>query len=143
MTPKEKNLWKLTKRALFLVFCLFSFSVFAQNRTVRGTVKDASGEPLIGVTVQIQGTSSGTVTDMDGRFELENVPANAVLDFSYVGMQPQSVAVNGRSTIDITMREDVAALDEVVVVGYGTQLRREVTGSIANVSEKDFNKGIT
>jgi len=143
MTPKEKNLWKLTKGALFLVFCLFSFSVFAQNRTVRGTVKDASGEPLIGVTVQIQGTSSGTVTDMDGRFELENVPANAVLDFSYVGMQPQSVAVNGRSTIDITMREDVAALDEVVVVGYGTQLRREVTGSIANVSEKDFNKGIT
>ena len=143
MTPKEKNLWKLTKRALFLVFCLFSFSVFAQNRTVRGTVKDASGEPLIGVTVQIQGTSSGTVTDMDGRFGLENVPANAVLDFSYVGMQPQSVAVNGRSTIDITMREDVAALDEVVVVGYGTQLRREVTGSIANVSEKDFNKGIT
>lgn len=143
MTPKEKNLWKLTKGALFLVFCLFSFSVFAQNRTVRGTVKDASGEPLIGVTVQIQGTSSGTVTDMDGKFELENVPANAVLDFSYVGMQPQSVAVNGRSTIDITMREDVAALDEVVVVGYGTQTRREITGSVANVSEKDFNKGLT
>jgi len=143
MTPKEKNLWKLTKGALFLVFCLFSFSVFAQNRTVRGTVKDASGEPLIGVTVQIQGTSSGTVTDMDGKFELENVPTNAILDFSYVGMQPQSVAVNGRSTIDITMREDVAALDEVVVVGYGTQTRREITGSVANVSEKDFNKGLT
>lgn len=143
MTPKEKKLWKLTKGALFLVFCLFSFSMFAQNHTVRGTVKDASGEPLIGVTVQVQGTSSGTVTDLNGKFELENVPANAVLDFSYVGMQPQSVAVNGRSTIDITMREDVAALDEVVVVGYGTQLRREVTGSIANVSEKDFNKGIT
>ena len=143
MTPKEKNLRKLTKGALFLVFCLFSFSMFAQNRTVRGTVTDASGEPLIGVTVQVQGTSSGTVTDLDGKFELENVPANAVLDFSYVGMQPQSVAVNGRSTIDITMREDVAALDEIVVVGYGTQLRREVTGSIANVSEKDFNKGIT
>jgi TonB-linked SusC/RagA family outer membrane protein len=143
MTPKEKKLWKLTKGALFLVFCLFSFSMFAQNHTVRGTVKDASGEPLIGVTVQVQGTSSGTVTDLNGKFELENVPANAVLDFSYVGMQSQSVAVNGRSTIDITMREDVAALDEVVVVGYGTQLRREVTGSIANVSEKDFNKGIT
>ncbi len=143
MTPKEKKLWKLTKGALFLVFCLFSFSMFAQNHTVRGTVKDASGEPLIGVTVQVQGTSSGTVTDLNGKFELENVPANAVLDFSYVGMQPQSVAVNGRSTIDITMREDVAALDEIVVVGYGTQTRREITGSVANVSEKDFNKGLT
>lgn len=143
MTPNEKNLTKIVKESLFLLFFLCSIGMFAQNRTVRGTVKNSDGEPLIGVTVKVKGTSTGTVTDLKGNYVLQNVPSNATIEISYIGMQTQSVPVNNRSTIDVTMVESAEALDEVVVVGYGTQLKREVTGSIANVSEKDFNRGIT
>ncbi|RNC64458.1 TonB-dependent receptor [Proteiniphilum sp. X52] len=123
----------LVKGMLFLFVWLFSFCLFAQNITVKGKVTDGSGEPLIGVTVQVRGTSIGTVTDMDGNFTLPNVPGNATLEISYVGMVPQRIAVDGRRTIAITMTEDVEALEEVVVVGYGTQKAKELTGSVVSV----------
>lgn len=80
----------LLKGICLALLCIFSLSVFAQNITVRGSVSDASGEPLIGVTVQVKGESTGTVTDLDGRFTLFNVPSNATLLVTYVGMQPQT-----------------------------------------------------
>ena len=79
----------------------FSLCIYAQNIVVTGTVRDSAGEPLVGVTVQIQGTSHGTVTDYDGGFRIANVFSDAVLEFRYVGMQEQAVPVNGRTTINV------------------------------------------
>lgn len=139
---KKKILYFL-QGAMLISLLIFSQSLFAQNLTVRGTVKDASGELLVGVTVQVANTSSGTVTDLDGRFVIQNVPATATLEVSYVGMKSVNISVDGKTNFEITLEEDTEILEEVVVVGYGTQTRREITGSIANVSEENFNKGIT
>jgi|SRR5690554_5224069 len=123
----------LVKGIIFPLMWLFSLCLLAENITVRGTVTDASGESLIGVSVMIQGTSIGTVTDSEGNFTLSNVSSDAILEISYVGMVSQRIAVNGRTTINITLTEDVEALEEVVVVGYGTQKAKELTGSVASV----------
>lgn len=93
----------LGKGVVFTIMWAFSLCVSAQSLTVRGTVTDTRGESLIGVTVQIKGTSTGTVTDIDGGFVLSNVPSNATLEVSYVGMVTQTVLVNGRSSIHITI----------------------------------------
>ncbi|MEA5128868.1 MAG: TonB-dependent receptor [Proteiniphilum sp.] len=127
---------------MFITIWTLSLNLLAQNLTVSGTVKDAAGELLIGVTVQVQGTSTGTVTDVDGRFVLQNVPSSSSLEISYVGMQTVIVPIEGRTNIDIILREDNEILDELVVVGYGTQRRREITGSVTNVSQENFNKGV-
>jgi len=105
----------------FTLLCSISLSISAQNITVRGTVSDAAGEPLIGVTVQVEGESTGTVTDFDGKFTLLNVPSDASLLFTYVGMQPQTIKLNGRTTLSVTMTEDTELLEEVIVVGFGQQ----------------------
>src|SRR5690606_42009375 len=94
---------------------------------ISGTVADANGEPLPGVTVLVQGTAIGTATDLEGRFSLD-VPEGAVLLFSFIGYQSQSIAVAGRSVINVVLLEDTAALDEIVVVGYGTQRKSDLTG---------------
>lgn len=117
--------------------------MFAQGTTISGTVSDANGEPLIGVTILVQGTTNGTVTNIDGEFQLSNVPSNADLEVSYVGMQTQIVPVDGQTTVNITLTEDTELLEELVVVGYGTMDRREVTSSIETVSAADFNQGGT
>jgi len=110
-------------------------SLSAQSlRTISGTVKDAWGEPLIGVSVVITGSASGTVTDIDGRYSINMPAGKSRLTFSYVGFEPQTVDTGGRSTIDITLKEDTKALDEVVVIGYGTQKKVNLTGSVASVS---------
>ena len=123
---------------MFLILCLYSFGVFAQNVTVRGLVSDTQGEPLIGVTVRIEGTSQGTITGMDGRYVLANTPSDATLLFSYVGTKPQAVKVNGRTTINITLVEDVEMLEDVVVVAYGVQKKVAVTGAISSVSTDEL-----
>lgn len=106
-----------------------------QGKTVRGTVTDSNGEPVIGATIVVQGDATkGTVTDIDGNFILSNLPENAVLQITYVGMKPQEVSTAGRSTIDVVMDVDVELLDEVVVVGYGTQRKSDVSGSVTTVS---------
>src|SRR5690606_26753240 len=94
--------------------------------TVAGTVSDAHGDPLPGVTVSVLGTTIGTATDLDGVYSL-SVPDGSTLVFSFIGFQSQTVEVGGRSVIDVVMREDLTSLDEVVVVGYGTQRREEIT----------------
>lgn len=105
---------------------------------VSGTVKDNTGEPLIGVNIQVKGESKGTSTDFEGRFSLEDIDENAVLVVSYIGYQTQEIPVAGKSTIDIVMLTDAQTLDEVVVVGYGSQTKRDLTGSVAQVSNKEL-----
>src|SRR5690606_14726428 len=100
---------------------------------VTGEVKDQAGEPLTGVNVLVQGTNVGTATDIDGRFELQDVNENDTLIFSYVGYQTLEVPLNGRSNITVTMMEDLQTLDEVVVIGYGTMRKSDLTGSVVSV----------
>lgn len=116
---------------LFLLF-LFSVSVFGQTITVQGTVKDASNAALPGVNIVVQGSSEGTITDVDGKFTLK-VPSNAKLEFSYIGYTKQVVGVNGKTNLVVVLEEDTKAIDEVVVIGYGTQRKESVTGSVASV----------
>ena len=113
-----------------------------QPKSVSGTVTSVSGEPIPGVTVLIPGTTIGTITDFEGKYTLEIGNATQ-LNYSFVGLKTQTVEVAGRSVINVTMEEDAIALTEVVAIGYGTQTRREISGSVANISEKNFNKGVT
>lgn len=116
-----------------LLFCLIPLWIFAQNITVKGVVKDASGEPIIGASVVEKGTSSnGTITDMDGNFTLKT-KNNASLTVSFIGYITQEMKITGNSVLQIILREDSKTLEEVVVIGYGTARRSDVTGSIASV----------
>ena len=110
-----------------------------QQKTVTGTVVDASGIALPGVAILEKGTTNGTVTDIDGNFSLD-VSANAVLDVSYIGMQSQEILVKGKTTFRIVLQEGNIGLDEVVVVGYGTQKKATLTGSVSSVSGDDLKK---
>lgn len=113
----------------------------AQNQriNVTGVVKDGSGEPIIGASVVAKGTTNGTITDFDGNFTL-TIPSNATLQVSYIGYISQEIAVNGRSSISVSMKEDTEMLDEVVVVGYGVQKKSDVTGSVTSVSKDRLGK---
>ncbi len=104
-----------------------------QQKTITGKVTDTNGEPIIGATILIKGTSHGTVTDMDGNYTLQNVPEDAILQFSYVGMETQEIPVRGKTVINVTMKEATELLEEVVVVGYGTQKKVNLTGAVASV----------
>ncbi|WP_157472056.1 SusC/RagA family TonB-linked outer membrane protein [Neolewinella persica] len=121
---------------LFMFMCLATTGTYAQG-TVSGTVTDQDGETLIGVTVVVQGTSTGTVTDFDGTFSLE-VPSNAVLVFSYTGFESQIVPVSGQTRFDITLSTSSTVLDEIVVVGYGSVQKSDITGSVASVKAEDI-----
>lgn len=105
---------------------------------VEGEVVDDEGEPLIGVNVQVKGTTQGTATDFDGRFTLENIDEDAVLIISYIGYQTQEISVEGRSDLQIVMTSDSQLLDEVVVVGYGTQKKVNLTGAVDVVGSEVF-----
>ena len=107
----KSNLFRMLT-LLLLIFC--TTNVFAQQKNVRGTVVDASGDPLIGVNVSVKGMTIGIITDMEGRYQLE-VPANATLLFSYIGYRSQEIAVGNQLSINITMQEDTQNIDEVVV----------------------------
>ncbi len=135
-----QNLKHGMMKTVFFVFCLLCSTVaFAQSK-VSGVVNDSNGEPLIGVTVMEVGTQNGAVTDMDGRYSI-NVAQGKSLQFSYVGYTSQTLRVNG-SQLNVTLEEDNKTLNEVVVVGYGTMRRKDVTSSITTVQAKDLNKGV-
>lgn len=125
--------------AIAAILCLSGASVFAQQ--VKGTVKDVSGEPVIGAAVMVQGTSTGTTTDIDGAYVIKgNVAPDAVLVVSSIGYKTLTVNVAGRAIIDFVLKEDALLLDDVVVVGYGVQKKSVVTASIAKVSSDDLSK---
>lgn len=129
--------------SMLMSFCMTG-AVFAQKGMIKGTVVDENGEPVIGANVLVKGTTNGTITDMDGNYviNVENMK-NVVLQVSYVGYNSIEEAVKGRNTVPIKLESSVVNLGEVVAIGYGTQTRKEITGSVANVSEENFNKGVT
>ena len=120
-----------------LLFC--NFSVLAQNISVKGHVVDRTGEPLTGVAVMVKGTTTGTITDIDGAYSV-NAPASAVLQFSYVGYTSIEETVRNRQQINITLEEDVKTLGEVIVVGYGTRRAGEVTGAVSTIKAGEIQK---
>src|SRR5215217_3870768 len=114
-------------------------ATLAQSGTVTGKVTDEKGEGIPGASVTVKGTQQGTLTTAEGTFSIE-AAANATLVFSFVGYLAQEIAINNRTTIDINLKTDTKALEEVVVVGYGTQRRVETTGSIASVKAEDLTQ---
>lgn len=127
---------------LFLLLTLLSFSLTAlAQQKVTGKVKDSSGEPVIGASVVVKGNNTmGTITDFDGNFVLD-VPAKSVLVISYIGYVTQEVPTAGKNSLEIVLKEDTKTLDEVVVIGYGTQRKGDVTSSVASVKADNFVKG--
>lgn len=121
------------------LFALCTTLVFAQQKTIKGIVVDATGEPLIGVNVSVKGTTIGIITDIDGKYTLE-VPTNATIVFSYIGYRTQEHSVGNQTTINITLQEDTQNIDEVVVVGYGVQKKETVTGSVSTLKGDDLVK---
>ena len=110
-----------------------------QNQTISGRITDTSGEPVIGASVVVKGTTNGTITDFDGKFSL-NAPAQGTLTISYIGYKKMEIPINGQRTVNVTLKEDTEILDEVVVVGYGTQKKATLTGSVSSVSGEDIKK---
>ena len=122
-----------------MLLSVFCFVAYAQ-KTVTGTVVDAAGEPMIGVSILVDGTTNGGVTDFDGNFTIQNVPENGVLKISYVGFKDQKIPVAGKNSIKVTLEEDAMGLDEIVVVGYGTMKKKDLTGSVASVKQGDIQQ---
>lgn len=137
---KMKN-FKSLKGLFTFLLCMCVFAASAQNLTIQGVVTDSYNEPVIGATIVVEGnTTQGTVTDIDGNFTLANVPANANLIFSYVGLQSQTVAVNGRTTINVTLSEDSELLDEVVVTALGMKRSAKALGyAMTELKGDDIN----
>ncbi|ADB41037.1 SusC/RagA family TonB-linked outer membrane protein [Spirosoma linguale] len=127
---------------LVVLLLLSNSAAWAQERTVTGKVTDPTGSVLPGVSIQVKGTQRGTNTNGEGVYTLTNVPDNATLVLSFIGYTTQEVAVGNRTTVDVQLADDTKALQEVVVVGYGTQRAKDVTGSVATIGPKDFNKGV-
>ncbi len=136
-----KNPKRFRLRYLFLL-CLFTAFAQAQDRQISGTVYDDTGMPLPGASVLIKGTSNGTVTDFDGKFNLSisSTLADGVLLISYVGYQPQELPVTAEDTYEATLKTDEEALDAVVVVGYGTKREKDVTGAISTIDTEDITR---
>ena len=130
----HKNLGRSLRFVMMtLVAVAFSVSAWAQNISVTGTVTDVNGEPIIGAYVLVKGTSNGTSTDVDGKYQI-NVASNGTLVFTLVGMKDAEVPVNGKAAINVTMQEDSEMLDDVVVIGFGTQKKENLTGAVASVN---------
>ena len=139
MKNESKSWWHVFLSWQIMALCMFFSNIpvsYAQSPdkiTVAGCVKDAAGDFLIGATVQVKGISGGTITDIDGNYILKDVPRTATLVFSYVGMQNKEVPVNGKGTINVTLLDDALQLEQVVVIGYGSVKKSDVTGSVTSV----------
>ena len=124
-----------------LVLYALTLSASGQDQKVSGTVTDNTGEPLIGVTILLKGSDQGAVTDVEGRYSLQvQDPEEAILQFNYLGFLPVEVQVNNQTAINVTLEPDIETLEEVVVVGYGTQEKGDITGSVVVVDDKEFQQ---
>ena len=124
---------------LFLL-CLFPMGALAQN-VVKGTVNDEAGEPVIGATVKVSGSNAGSITDFDGKFSVQ-AASNATLEISYVGYVPQKVKVAGKSDITVVLKEDAQMLNDVVVIGYGTMKKSDISGSVATINKEQMERKV-
>lgn len=143
LLPERESAWHLSKYLILTLLLLSLFivqnAVGQTNVQIQGTVLDDTGFPLPGVNVVIKGTTTGTVTDLDGKYSLE-VPEDATLVFTFVGFESQEIPIGGRSTIDVTLGEDLSDLDEFVVVGYGIQRKSDLTGAISSIKAEDISR---
>lgn len=135
-----KALFTLLVLAAVLTCPVVELSAQSLDITISGIVTDGSNNPLPGATISVKGTQTGTITDAEGRFTL-TVPGNAALIVSFIGFESVEVSVNNQSSINIQLVESVKALNEVVVIGYGTTTKKEITGAVTSLKEKDFNTG--
>ena len=131
----------MKSKILSLLALLLSLGLYAQNVNITGTVKDAlSGQPLPGVNIILKNTSKGTATDFDGNFTLNDVPLNSVLVVSYLGFKTKEITIVNANPLDIILEEDAESLNEIVVIGYGTQTKKEVTGAVSVVSSETIEE---
>ncbi|MDO6792069.1 TonB-dependent receptor [Tamlana sp. 1_MG-2023] len=121
------------KKFLTVIVFMVSVSVFAQNKTVSGVIKDSGGIPLPGANILEKGTTNGALTDFDGEFNISNLSENSILEISYVGFAKLEVPVQGKTRLNIVLEEDAAALEAVVVIGYGTVKKKDLTGAVSTV----------
>ena len=136
-----KHPWSSAWQMVALIFLFLATAVVAVGQSqgrVQGRITDRGGEPLPGVTIMVKGTTSGTITDVNGFYALDEVPAGAVLVFSFIGMETREISVKNRAQIDVTMTEETLGLDEVVVIGYGTAKKRDLTGAVSSVQGSDI-----
>ena len=115
-------------------------SVNQQQKSISGKITDSTRAPLPGVSVVVKGTTTGTITDVNGKYSISNIPENAILLFSFIGMKAQEVVVGTKSTINVMLDEETIGIEEVVAIGYGTVRKADLTGSVSTVSSKDFDK---
>ena len=136
LLPLEKASWL---KSLFLLVCLVlsGTTVFAQEKTVTGVVTDSFNEPLIGASIVVQGTTNGVITDLDGKYSIKVTPG-ATLQFSYVGMEKQSIKVGNQSIINVQLKDDSQMLAETVVIGYGSAMKLDLTGSITIIKGEEI-----
>ena len=132
LTRRLRIGFKVSVLALMMLLGGMEQGAFAQNRQISGTVFDASGVPLPGTSVKVKGTVTGTISDANGKYSVQ-AANNATLVFSYIGYLSQEVLTDNRSVYDVTLQADASALSEVVVVGYGTQKKVNLSGSVATV----------
>lgn len=133
--PRRVSFATHWKTMLLMMMLCLGLPLSAQNITVSGEVVDASGEPMIGATVLVDGSKDGVATDIDGKFTLKNISPKATIKVSYIGYKTESIPVNGQTNINVTLVEDSEVLEDVVVIGYGgTRARRDLTGSVGSVS---------
>lgn len=129
------------KKVLLLFYCMvLTFTVMAQQTIVSGIVKDETGSSLPGASVLLKGTAIGTTTDVDGRYSLAVPSEGGILVFSFIGNLSEEITIGTQTTIDITLTPDLITLGEIVVVGYGTQKKADVVGSLTSISDKDFKE---
>jgi TonB-linked SusC/RagA family outer membrane protein len=130
----------LTKRFLIPILLLFcAFSIFAQNKTITGKITDSeTGESLPGVNIVVAGTTIGTVTDLNGNYSINVNSGNETLEFSFIGYQKQSIALEGKSVLNVALKPELKELDEVVVVGYGTMKKSDLTGAVSSIKTEDI-----
>ena len=131
----------MMKKLTFLIVFLFSLTqIFAQDRTITGSVVDETGASMPGATVSLKGTQKGTVTDINGKYSITVPESGSILVISYVGYAPEENTVGESNTIDVNLSADVKSLDQIVVVGYGVQKKSLVTGSISKIDAKELSE---
>ena len=131
----------IMRKAATLLLAVIGFTAFASAQTVTGTVTDSKGDPVSGISVTVKGTTKGTSTNAQGVFTLNDVASGAIMVFSGTGFAIQSIKISGTGAVNVTMQTSVSNLNEVVVVGYGTARKKDLTGAVGSVKAKDFNQG--